>query len=822
LKKLVTVLLVAAMVMSFAGAAFAADFSDTNDLSATAKSSISKLNALNVINGYPDGTFKPGNTITRAEFAKIACIIAGMEKSAEVLKNTPSKFTDVASGQWYTGYVNLSASQGYVKGFPDGTFRPNNQISYAEVVTVLLRIVGYNDNLPGPWPVDYIAKAAALDVTDDVSFDASADATRADVAVMSDAALDCTVVSWDADKEKFVKEDYDLLDDSFEGSVVEDVYVTGWSYDPDDEEFSIDFSADIDGDDENESGAVVGKDAQISGAALVKDLGKKYCDIIWNADDEEIVFIDVTSTTVTAKESDIEKDGNDLEVLDVTYDVADGYTVPELIEGVYYTVYLNEDDEVYRVAANSNKQIAYVVDEYDEEDEILSAKNEGGEEWDLEDQDVLVAKNGKWVALTDLVENDVIYVNQDTNGVDYFIDVKAWKEGAFSRAYGTGATYSDVKIAGTKYAVAADADISRDGGEEFDYAFNANGVDNLNGETVKYFLNKAYQVAFIMCDVEASEDDELYGIIVDTVQDAVYDRVTGDTDWNNDKLTILLADGSKATYELSADAKDADEDYFKDTAIVGSFVVFVLDEDGDILEIDDPEVTEDSEIITAVDEDREIIKVNGTWYYVTDKTVVFNTNPDDSDDDEDAIVEATSVLYDAETKNAIIVANSDNELEYVVFNVELSQTTDEYALVTDTYYIDGNLWVDVDLRGEVKAYEVDGTVASETYMVFEYSFTGSKIEFGDNVNPLNLEGSSDADRLKQGALNDYSISGNWVKVGDDKYFIDEDTYIFDFTKDDPVYATLRAIDKKADHAIIELTDDEDKNADVIKVLFIVK
>jgi len=71
-----------------------------------------KLSALNVFGGYTDGTVQPNNNITRAEFAKVACTLAGMADSADVLKGNASKFSDVVAGQWYTGYVNLANQPG--------------------------------------------------------------------------------------------------------------------------------------------------------------------------------------------------------------------------------------------------------------------------------------------------------------------------------------------------------------------------------------------------------------------------------------------------------------------------------------------------------------------------------------------------------------------------------------------------------------------------------------------------------------------------------------------------------------------------------------
>ena len=66
-----------------------------------------------------------------------------------------------------------------------------------------MRIAGYDDNLAGPWPFDYIAEAGKQDVTDDVTFVSNIAATRADVAVMANALLDVVIVDWDSDTSNF-------------------------------------------------------------------------------------------------------------------------------------------------------------------------------------------------------------------------------------------------------------------------------------------------------------------------------------------------------------------------------------------------------------------------------------------------------------------------------------------------------------------------------------------------------------------------------------------------------------------------------------------
>ncbi|MGI5824764.1 MAG: S-layer homology domain-containing protein, partial [Bacillota bacterium] len=232
MKKALTILLAVAMMFCFSATAFAADFNDTDKSSDVAKDAINKVAALGIVEGYEDGGFHPTATITRAEFAKMADIAAGLKDAAEDLQGADSQFKDVKANVWYTGWINLASAQGYVKGYENGTYGPNNTITYAEVTTVLMRLLGYNDNLTGPWPINYINQATKLDVLDDVeNFSANVAATRSDVAIMLAETLDQNMVKWVSDDNEFVEkekndETYTLLQDSFDGATVQG-YVTG-------------------------------------------------------------------------------------------------------------------------------------------------------------------------------------------------------------------------------------------------------------------------------------------------------------------------------------------------------------------------------------------------------------------------------------------------------------------------------------------------------------------------------------------------------------------------------------------------------------------
>lgn len=86
-----------------------------------------------IINGY-NGSFRPNDPVTRAEFAAIA-------SRFEKLTEGTASFTDVPSTHWAAKYINFAATRGWVTGYEDGTFRPGNPITRAEVATVTCRLL---------------------------------------------------------------------------------------------------------------------------------------------------------------------------------------------------------------------------------------------------------------------------------------------------------------------------------------------------------------------------------------------------------------------------------------------------------------------------------------------------------------------------------------------------------------------------------------------------------------------------------------------------------------------------------------------------------
>lgn len=187
-RKFISLAVVFSMLCSLILPGFA--LANTSDIEGTKyEEAIVKLAALGTIEGYEDGTFRPEKTITRAEIATVITFVLGLQDAADLAKGTDSQFSDVKTNEWYTGYINIAANENVFTGYPDGTFRPNQEVSYSEAITMLVNALGLKpvvDKSGGTWPNNYMSRAAQLGITKDVSnVNGKASALRGDVFLMA-------------------------------------------------------------------------------------------------------------------------------------------------------------------------------------------------------------------------------------------------------------------------------------------------------------------------------------------------------------------------------------------------------------------------------------------------------------------------------------------------------------------------------------------------------------------------------------------------------------------------------------------------------------
>lgn len=150
---------------------------------------IFRTTALGLFQGYENNEMAPDKNITRAEFATVAIRLMGVDNANLVNK---SVFSDVSEGHWACGSIFYAKALGLIEGFSDNTFRPDDNITRKDALKVLVCALGYRylAEQSGGYPTGYIYEAARLGISKNTQPDVDSHATRGDIAIYVDNALE--------------------------------------------------------------------------------------------------------------------------------------------------------------------------------------------------------------------------------------------------------------------------------------------------------------------------------------------------------------------------------------------------------------------------------------------------------------------------------------------------------------------------------------------------------------------------------------------------------------------------------------------------------
>ncbi|MDO5397034.1 MAG: S-layer homology domain-containing protein [bacterium] len=175
LKKYITAAVCAACIA--AGGAAYADTDSWND-----DNIMPLLDSLGIMQGDGSGSYGLDRTVSRAEMAKIT-VNSSSYKDETALGMSVSPFSDVPSYSWAAPYILNGSSNGLFKGFVDGSFHPDDTVSFEEAVTMMLRVLGYEDSRFGAsYPHGQVNLAKNIGLLDNVDSDYGAALTRRQVA----------------------------------------------------------------------------------------------------------------------------------------------------------------------------------------------------------------------------------------------------------------------------------------------------------------------------------------------------------------------------------------------------------------------------------------------------------------------------------------------------------------------------------------------------------------------------------------------------------------------------------------------------------------
>ena len=335
----------------FAGAAFTdqADIKVENEV-------VDTLIELGVINGYTDGSFKPNDTVTRAEMAKMIYVLRTGNSDASAYNDDYSTFADI-KGHWARGYVKYCQSLGIIAGQSATKFAPDQTVTAQEAAKMLLVTLGYDAQKAGLVGTTWASKTNALadenGLLEDVNTSFTGPCPRQYAAQLIYNAIDAATVVWrddaytkynyNGDENKTIGEKYMGLSKTV--GILSDV-----TKDTDKDTYTL--SVDKNADESTGKGlstfTKVAKDYSALKYQKVKVLYK----------DKDKVFgvysMTDDNTVATAVMDDVKMDGGKLKIDGTKYTLADAAKTAVYVDGVYQ---VNKDINTYVTANAEGKNV---------------------------------------------------------------------------------------------------------------------------------------------------------------------------------------------------------------------------------------------------------------------------------------------------------------------------------------------------------------------------------------------------------------------------------------------------------------------------------
>lgn len=570
MKKVLSLVLVLTLVLGSFSFAFAAPA----DVAGTEyEDAVARLEQLKVLEGYPDGTFKPNNTITRAEFAAVVVRAKGLDSAAQAAKGT-TVFTDVPSTNWASGYVNIASKMNFVKGMGDGTFAPNSPVTYEQAVTMVIRALGYDvaAEARGGYPYGYLIVANENGLLDAVKGVQGIPAPRGLVAQLVDNALEIPqmiqvgygtqtkwVVSGTEDTEERLLLD-DLGFDKITGRMTERVN--------DDNEVTLTDSNNKDHvlivkeNFDSEANFGLNLTAWVDGKDNVAVYSVKETPVFdaleWDADDEELTFVAAEKANKVSGKATMYLNG-------------DKVKKASELDGANYAKVVVKDKEVIFVDAYTLNN-HFVVNEVD-----------GNVAYDYNDDEVnlkgyTIVKAGKSVAIADLEEGDNLFFNKSIKYAEVYNNSV---NGEIERVYSTS-----FKVDGTTYAWDANALYLED--SELAALTDEVLASMMDEEQpVDIFFNRVGDVVLVVGDTGAPDTSSYYGYVTTTTSGPynIRNKEYFNLDVLNKEGEVLKYDVAEAYADEFGAANDAakeDSTYAEWKAAItkGNVVLVTVDEDG--------------------------------------------------------------------------------------------------------------------------------------------------------------------------------------------------------------------------------------------------
>jgi len=641
---------------------------------------VNKLTYLGIIHGFEDGTFRPGEPVTRAQFAKIIVTALGVGEAAQYAAGA-TKFADVPADHWATGYINVAADLGIIVGYPDGTFAPENQVSYAEAIKMIVAALGYTPKAEqmGGYPGGYLAIAAEKEISDGVTVINNMAANRGDIALMIDNALTVPMMvqkTWGQYPEYEEDEDQTLMKklgvDEIEGRVIAIPRVDSKL---DDNELRLGEA----GSDNGVYEVIEGVDFELAFGNEVTLFVKK--DKVLGLTIESDFFIDALEK-ITDKKLNLVQEDED-------YDFAEDVVVwingsSKDVKGLkdnkydYAKVVLNDDDDV--VFVDAYKWIDFIVVEEVDDDVVFGY----GDELDVEDYTIV--KDGKVIGLDDLEEGDILFFNDDAEFAEVYNETVVGEiDRVYSDSFKVDGEEIDIVAGWSKY-------VDDDDLENFTDEIAEAMWDE--GEEVTVFVDRFGVAVLVLGETGDAETDTFYAMVIEAVYADGY-QIRNKLYYN---LDVINEKGEEVNYDVEVANANAIPDLN-----VKDIVKVEVDEDGDVKDV--------TKLTEYANKEFEVDDKYVAGYSLQKGTVIFNVQDavTDAGFDKDEVVVSTLGDADFDEAKGDVYAENGKVVVIVVTDSDKKADKEVYVAVAtaNAKAIKGTKMFElkVNVNGAKKTYE---------------------------------------------------------------------------------------------------------------------
>ncbi|MDP4118547.1 MAG: S-layer homology domain-containing protein [Bacillota bacterium] len=644
MKKTLAVILCMALIPISALAKF-------NDVSSTDNSyqATMHLAQYGVLAGDTEGNFNPNAGITRAEFAKIAVIING-----GVAGNSASGlFTDLSEGYWANGYINAAAKNKLILGYPNGTFNPESGITFAEGVTIILRLLGYTSgDLGNNYPDAYLEKAAQLGLTKGFSLTANDLLDRKSVAIIADRALMCDINTSNSRKSKLItKMNYTMSDECIilatqaesRDLMADEVSTSIGTYKTKLENIGEYVGA--------TAKLVLDTDGNIAGIIKTEKKHKKIA--VENVAGKELSYRENGAASTIKFDNNYAVYYNSSKS---TYaDIAD-----EIEEGMVMDIYYTENGGYdYAILYKSDMEGPSVI--YTDEDKYTYGTP------------TRVIRDGHESALEKLEKYDVIYYSKATDTLYAYCDRAT---GVYEKAYPSKADISKITLSGTDYQLETTAAVN---------ALNENaGAYEIN-DYIVCLLGKDGKIAAVVPKGKETSSDKC-GVIL-----SCDERVSDGT--KKYYVTCLSANGNEQEFET-------DKDYSQKR---GKIVSYSFDEG-----IFKPSLINTSQSFSGAI--YQPYKAIGSYAIASDCKIVDVAYAPAAGENHDAIakvIELSEITKTALSSTDVIYCKTENGKITALFLNNVTKSGYQFGIATGVATLSSTATYTVDVDGKENTYSVN-------------------------------------------------------------------------------------------------------------------